>query len=95
MSCFVVNGSGRTFHVTLDRDDSQLQANRYNLIISKDAVDRQRHLEQFDLKPNRRRQVYCLLEPFVISIDNRFPSSFWESAKDASGADLVLIKDFQ
>lgn len=95
MSCFVVNESGRSFHVTLDRDEANLQANRYNLIISKDDIDRQRHLEEFDLKPKRRRQVYCLLEPFVLTIENRFPSSFWEAAKDSGGSDLVVVKDFQ
>ena len=95
MSCFVVNDSCRPIQVTLDRDDDFPLENRYNVILSKDAVDRKRHLEQFMLNPSRRRQLYCLMEPFTLMIENRLGSVVWESGNDPTLGNLLVVKDLQ
>lgn len=95
MSCFVVNESGRSVHVTLDHDEDDFAPNRYNLIISKDALDKKRHLERFQLQPNRRRQVYCMLEPFTLLVTLHLPSAFWLEGTDDDGANLVVVRDLQ
>jgi hypothetical protein len=97
MSCFVINESGRSIRVTVDPDEQVREPgrHRYNVIVSKDKVDRLRHLEEFTLASNRRRQIYCLLEPYNLLIDNRLPSSLWLSDKEPDGTDLMIVRDLQ
>lgn len=89
----ITNESGRKIHITVDKDDEFALPLRYNMVISKDALDRKRHLESLPIPSKQWRLLFALVSPYNVFVDNRLPNSYWGVGNDEENDLTIVVVD--